>query len=165
MRTRALLGALPPVLAICLATTARAAAPGERMLFLTLRFDSAGVVLESATVRPGHAKVPRDLALGPGFVHFLARDARGASLGEGSFPDPALAKTGLEYEDPDEPGVIRMLDVRPEKLIHVLRLPFDPRVTRVEFRRVRAAPAPGVAGLAPDEDPLGSVTLRAEELR
>ena len=105
------------------------------LVFLHLKVDTNGVALVSRTVRPGRYKG------GPtrGALEYEIGDGAGRVLFQGRARDPLVER--YEYEDPDEPGKIRVKEVRRESAEIVVRVPRkdEARVMRV-YRRRPAAP-------------------------
>lgn len=126
---------LAPVLLALLLGSSSAHAE-DRIVLLSVRFDSVGVTLESTEVVAGTLKVR-----GTGSPHHSLRLRVKSSDSEvlftASLDDPR--RVVLEY--PNEDGSIgRVIDEKPSA-VTVIRLPYDARAERLEFEPVAATPS------------------------
>jgi hypothetical protein len=112
-----------------------------RMVFLHFRLKNDTITLVKSAIRPGVVKQRRQ-AEKRGGIYFEAVSSAGLSLWNGVMDDPTIQR--LEYEDPSQPGQIKINQVQLKETEFVIRLPFKPELHRVEFYRLELpAGAPG----------------------
>lgn len=113
------------LMCVCLAAPAGLSQDNERVMYLHLERDSAGVRLLKARAVPGRVKADARF----GSIEFHTLNEAGQVIFAGSCADPLVQN--LEYPDPVEPGILRGLRVERERVELVVRVP------AVDARKVR----------------------------
>jgi hypothetical protein len=119
----------------------------DQILFLHLRMkDGTLTLVRSATVagvlksrRSADKKAPFQLEV---------ETAEGASLWGEKMTDPSVRR--YEYEDPDNPGVIKSKVVQLNEVEFTVRVPFKKEARRLSFYRVSQPAEKGKTLIAPD---------------
>ncbi len=125
----------------------------DRIVFLRVRFDSAGVTLESTSVVSGTLKTGGHGIANGDRVTLRVLGQNSTVLHSEAMDDPRFVVRETFNED----GTVgRVVEERPSA-VTVIRFPFDARATRVEFTLPRDASAASRAR------PLGSVQLDLSE--
>jgi hypothetical protein len=134
------------LLAVCLlAQEALAQRPQHaNIVFLRLRMTQGTITLVGLNVRPGKIKLPRAPSRTMPLSYDLVSSAGGV-LWTYSMNDPSIRR--YEYEDPDEPGRIRMKREMLDTVEFTVRIPYFEGLDRVEFYQTRV-PAEGAMSKA-----------------
>lgn len=117
----------------------QAAESGDGIAFLTLRVTIDTVTLTDWQSVPGKLKKLRHQRATSGLL-YKATAAGGEVLWQGSVPDPLIQR--FEYEDPDNPGVLKAKLVTRDSATVVIRLPANLAVESISFWKLRAAVLP-----------------------
>ncbi len=132
----------------------------EGIWFLHFRMTSNHVVLVSQKKTPGTLKRSR-VAEAPRALELELESANGAKLWTQSLDDPAVRR--LEYEDPAEPGRLRVREVTLTNVEFTVRVPFQPNARMaVLSRHTRTAPK-NLAAAEAVRTEIGRVALKPEE--
>jgi hypothetical protein len=132
-------------LGLMLCLSLRAAEEDGKFLFLTLRYkDGVMTVVRSALV-PGRLKPQRDSTRHDALEIALETTA-GETAWRLAVDDPSVRR--YEYEDPQQPGVIRSKEVKVNDIEFIVRAPLLAGVRHVAVYR-REPPAPGAKQTAP----------------
>ena len=126
---------LAPFLLALLLLSGSSALAEDRIVLLTLRFDSASVNVESTSVVPGKLKNKQS---GHSALHGLSFRVRNvdATLYAETLDDPRRTVREVFHED----GTIgRLVDERASG-VTVIRFPYDSRATRIEFSSAQEVP-------------------------
>lgn len=116
-----------------------AAESGDSIAFLTLRVTSDTVTLTDWQSVPGKLKRLRRQRETSGLL-YEAMAAGGEILWQGSVPNPLIQR--FDYEDPDNPGVLKAKLVTRDSATVVIRLPADLAAKSISFWKLRAAASP-----------------------
>lgn len=147
-------------LVLCLSL--RAADEDEKFLFLTLRCKDGVITVVKSTVISGALKSQRDSAK-PDALHITLERTAGESAWSVAIDDPSVRR--YEYEDPQQPGVIRSKEVKVNDIEFIVRAPLVAGVRHLAVYR-REPPAPGAkAPAAPAKKLLVRHTLPKEVTR
>lgn len=114
----------------------QAAESGDGIAFLTLQVTTDTVTLISWQSVPGKLKRLRHQRETSGLL-YEATAAGGEVLWQGSLPNPLIQR--FEYEDPDNPGVLKSKLITRDSATVVIRLPADLAAQRISFWKLRAA--------------------------
>src|SRR5262245_34470664 len=134
---------------LCVGVSELCAQPKEadQIIFLHLRMkDGTLTLVRSATV-PGVLKSRRS-ADKKAPLQLEVETAKGASLWSETMSDPTVRR--YEYEDPDNPGLIKSKVVQLNEVEFTVRVPFKKEARRLSFYRVSQPAAKGNRLIAPD---------------
>ncbi len=92
----------------------------EQFLFLTLRYRTGEVSVVETRVLPGSLKTPRD-STQPGALVIRLEKGDGSRVWANVIDDPARQR--LEYDDPAEPGVMRVKEIVADEVEFIVRTP------------------------------------------
>jgi hypothetical protein len=108
----------------------------DKILFLHLRMKDGAITLVKTATTPGLLKSHRGAGKrGP--IEFELQNTEGAPLWRETMSDPSIRR--YEYEDPDNPGVIKSKVVQLGEVEFVVRVPFSKATRRISFYRTEAA--------------------------
>jgi hypothetical protein len=127
------------LLGLILCLSLRAAEEDEKFLFLTLRYKDGAITLVKSAVVSGTLKPQRNSAR-PDALQIHLEKTEGESAWSLVMDDPSVRR--YEYEDPDQPGVIRSKEVRVNDTEFIIRAPLLPGVRHLAVYR-QEPPAPG----------------------
>jgi hypothetical protein len=116
---------------------------GKGIAFLTVILSDDNVRLADWTVAEG-ALHPLRAGTRHGGLEYEAVTASGGIVWEGSLPDPLTRR--IEYEDPDNPGQLKIKIITVDSARFVVRVPVDSTINRFLFYR---AAKPGGKAVAP----------------
>jgi hypothetical protein len=105
----------------------------HKILFLRLRILNDSITWVQSSVRPGVLKKAVDFARN-GEIEYQCQSATGLLLSSSVMNDPSVHC--YEFEDPDQPGTLRMKEVKLTDVEFTLRIPFREDICRVEFFRI-----------------------------
>jgi hypothetical protein len=113
----------------------------NQILFLRLRIQNDSITMVRSNVRPGVLKQAMDFSKN-GEIEYQCQSAAGLLLLSSVINDPSVRR--YEFEDPEQPGALRMKEVKLKDVEFTLRIPFREDIRRVEFFRVEP---PGASNL------------------
>ena len=105
----------------------------HKILFLRLRIQNDSITLVRSNIRIGLLKRTEDFAKNSG-IEYQCQSVTGLVLLSSVMNDPSVQR--YEFEDPEQPGMLRMKHVRLNDVEFTLRIPFREDIRRVEFFRV-----------------------------
>jgi hypothetical protein len=133
----------------CVGVSELCAQPKEldQILFLHLRMKGGTLTLVKSATVPGVLKSRRS-ADKKAPLQLEVETAEGASLWSDTMNDPSVRR--YEYEDPDNPGVIKSKVVRLNEVEFTVRVPLKKEARRLSFYRVSPPAEKGKTLIAPD---------------
>jgi hypothetical protein len=135
------------------------AAQEEKFLFLTLRYKDGAITLVKSALVPGSLKPQRN-STRPEALHIALEKVAGEAAWSVVMEDPSLRR--YEYEDPQQPGVIRLQEARLDEIEFIVRAPFIAGVRQLGIYRLET-PVPGAkAAVAPVKKLLVRIVLPQE---
>lgn len=165
MRTasRLILGVrLGVMLGLVLGLSLSAAEEDGKFLFLTLRYKDGVITVMKSAVVSGTLKPQRD-STKPDALQITLEKTEGESAWSVAMDDPSVRR--YEYEDPQQPGVIRSKEVKRNDLEFIVRAPLLAGVRHLAVYR-QEPPAPGAKpAAAPVKKLLARHTLPPEVTR
>ena len=145
---------------LLLLTAARAEDEPKQFLFLTLRLRGNVVTLEKARVVQGTLKPQKD-STDEDPVIIALEEVEGKERWTIAINDPSIER--LEYEDPQQPGVIKSTVVHNDDVEFIARVPLMADIHHVAvFRRQKQAPVGNAVAKAVSRKLLGRMELPKE---
>jgi hypothetical protein len=147
---------------LLLATGWSRAAAADQIMFLHLKLKDGAITLVSSAVKPGRLKTP--LASDQkGTIHLELTATNGATLWSDVVADPTVRR--LEYEDPENPGTLKIKEVKTAEAEFTVRIPNHPAAQKLRLQRLDKPLNRATAAAAPDatKKQLGTVALPAAE--
>jgi len=117
----------------------RAAEEDGKFLFLTLLYKDGVITVVKSAVVSGSLKPQRD-SIKPDALHVTLEKTEGESAWSIAIDDPSVRR--YEYEDPEQPGVIRSKEVKVNDIEFIVRAPLVAGVRHLAIYR-QEPPAPG----------------------
>ena len=114
-------------------------AEDEKFLFLTLRYKDGNITLVKSAVVSGTLKPQRN-SKKPNALQIQLEKNNGTSVWSVVVDDPSVQR--YEYEDPQQPGVIRSKEVKLNDVEFIVRAPLVTEVRQLAVYRVDPT-APG----------------------
>ena len=133
----------------------------DHIVFLHLRLKDGVVTLVRSSVRPGQLKTPI-ASDKKGEIHLELTATNGVSLWSEVMGDPTVQR--FEYEDPDNPGKLKVKEVKVTEAEFTVRVPFYKDAKELKLHRLdkpanlTEAKAPGAT-----KKLLGTVAMPAKE--
>ncbi len=106
-----------------------------QIVFLKIKMKNDTLTLVQSALRPGVLKQKRGGET-RGEISYELRSASGKLLWRGAMANPLLQR--FEYEDPANPGQLKIKSVKLSEAEFTLRVPFKPETHRIEFYRQEA---------------------------
>jgi hypothetical protein len=131
---------------------------GNGIAFLTISLSDDNVRLVDWTIAEGVLHPPR-AGTRHGDLEYEAVTASDSIVWTGSLPDPLTRR--VEYEDPDNPGQLKMKTVTLDSARFVVRVPVDSRIDRFVFYRAVKPSEKAVAA----RKPLGAIISPWREVK
>lgn len=149
------------VLLLILLCCCVARAQQDGIWFLHFRLTNGQVELVNQKRTPGVLKAPR-AARSARTLQLDLEAADGATIWSQAVEDPTFKR--IEYEDPQQPGRMRVREITTTNVEFTVRVPFRAQArTAVLSRRADRAPAKGIAAAPAARLELGRVKLKWEE--
>jgi hypothetical protein len=105
----------------------------DQILFLHLKLKDDAVTLVRSSVKPGRLKTP----FAPdkkGDIHLELTTAEGLSLWSDVMADPTVQR--VEYEDPENPGTLKVKEIRVTEVEFTVRVPFHKEGKQFRLHRL-----------------------------
>lgn len=132
-RNSAWIGAAFLVFILAAANSLPAQTPSAaQIVFLKFKMTNDTLTLVQSALRPGVLKQKRGGET-RGEISYEVRSSSGKLLWREAMEDPLLQR--FEYEEPANPGQIKIKAVKLNEAEFTLRLPFKPEAHRIEFYR------------------------------
>ena len=126
-------------LGLILCLSLRAAEEDGKFLFLTLRYKDGVIMVVKSALVSGRLKPQRD-STRPDALQITLEKTEGESAWRLAMDDPSVRR--YEYEDPQQPGVIRSKEVKVNDIEFIVRAPLVAGVRHLAVYR-HEPPAPG----------------------
>jgi len=130
----------------------------SKILFLHLKFKDNTITLVKTTIRPGVVKPmlpPKD----SDFLYYEVSSSSGVLLWKGGIKDPSFVR--YEYEDPDQPGKLKVKEIKLEEAEFTLRIPYNPEFQLIEF--YKSVPSNDNKKQSAERKSLGTIKLQPKE--
>jgi hypothetical protein len=101
-----------------------------KILFLHLKMKDNTITLEKSTIRSGIVKQKKGVEK-KGEIYYELLSSSNSLLWNGEMEDPIVKR--FEYEDPDNPGQLKLKVVHLNEAYFTLRVPFKKEINHITF--------------------------------
>ncbi len=130
----------------------------SKILFLQIKIKDNSLILIKKDIRPGVLKqIPH--SPDSDFLFYQVFSSSGALLWKGGIKDPSVVR--YEYEDPDQPGKLKVKEIRLDEAEFTLRIPYNPEFQRIEF--YKSVPSNDNKKQSVDRKSLGTIKLQPQK--
>jgi hypothetical protein len=106
----------------------------DKILFLRFRMRDDSITIVQSNIRAGFLKPIIDAGKAGG-IEYQCRSSVGSLISRGIIDDPSSRR--YEFEDPDQPGRLKVKVVSFNDVKFTLRIRFEKEISRIEFYRIR----------------------------
>ena len=135
--------------------------PVEQIAFLFLRLKDNAVTLDKIRIANGSLKLPKKQRQYGDAIQYELLSGTGIVVHADSIGNPLIKR--LEYEDPAQPGHLKLLLVKEKEASFVIRVPWTKDMKQIRFQRRKegTATAPKTSCGVSGKIVLGTITLPA----